>query len=201
MQQTAGANEVALRPYVKTHKSVEVARRQLDAGASGLTVATVAEAETVLEAGADDVRVAYPVTGRDKRERLAARQDRARLSCTVDTATGIDRASAVHAAREQPLEVLLEVGVGHGRCGVPWDDPDAAVRLARRIVDRPGLQLVGLLTHAGQAYDAPRDDESPSAALRRVARHERDRMLSVAAHLAEADVPGVVPNDFEITDP
>jgi D-serine deaminase-like pyridoxal phosphate-dependent protein len=85
MQETAVANDVALRPHVKTHKSVALARRQTERGADGFSVATVDEAETFIQAGADDVRVAYPVTGREKHERLAAQQDRARLSCTVDT--------------------------------------------------------------------------------------------------------------------
>lgn len=199
MQDTAEENDVALRPHVKTHKCVGIARRQRAQGASGLTVATVEEAEAFVEAGADDVRVAYPVTGRDKHERLAAWADRARLSCTVDTAAGVDQAGAVHADRERPLEVLMEVDVGHGRCGVPWTDADATVALARRVVDRSGLRLVGILTHAGQAYDGPTDGESPGSALQRVARHERDRMLAVAARLADANVPGVVPGDFEIS--
>jgi len=199
MQQRADTNDVALRPHVKTHKSVALAREQIARGASGLTVATVAEAETFIDAGADDVRIAFPVTGRDKHERLAAHGDQTRLSCTVDTAAGIDQASAVHAAHERPLDVLMEVDVGHGRCGVPWHTPNAAVELARRIVDRPGLRFVGLLTHAGQAYDGPDEGESPADALQRVARHERDRMLSLAAHLAEADVPGVRPGTFEIS--
>jgi D-serine deaminase-like pyridoxal phosphate-dependent protein len=199
MQQRADANDVALRPHVKTHKSVALARKQITRGASGLTVATVAEAEAFIEAGADDVRIAFPVTGRDKHERLATLQNQARVSCTVDTAAGVDQASAIHAAHDAPLDVLLEVDVGHGRCGVPWNAPDAAAELARRILDRPGLRLVGLLTHAGQAYDGPRDGESPTAALERVALHERDRMLSLAAHLAEVDVPGVQPETFEIS--
>jgi D-serine deaminase-like pyridoxal phosphate-dependent protein len=199
MQERADANDVALRPHVKTHKSVALAGRQRKRGAAGLTVATVDEATAFMAAGAEDVRVAYPVTGRDKHERLAAQRDRARLSCTVDTAAGAEQAAAVHAAHDRPLDVLVEIDVGHGRCGVPWTDPTAAERLARRVVDLPGLRLAGLLTHAGQAYDGPSDNESEEAALRRVARQERDRMLGVATHLAEAGVPGVAPGDFEIS--
>ena len=70
MQKKADTNDVALRPHVKTHKSVAIARRQQQRGAEGLTVATVAEAETFVDAGFEDVRAAYPVTGRDKHERL-----------------------------------------------------------------------------------------------------------------------------------
>jgi D-serine deaminase-like pyridoxal phosphate-dependent protein len=199
MQATADENDVALRPHVKTHKSVDLARRQRAAGAAGLTVATVAEAEAFVTAGAEDVRVAYPVAGRDKHERLAALAERARLSCTVDTVAGAEQASAVHARRDAPLDVLVEVDVGHGRCGVRWDAPDAAVRLARRVAALPGLRLTGLLTHAGQAYDGPRAGETPAGALRRHARHERDRLLSTAAALHDARVPGVAPGAFEVS--
>jgi len=199
MQDLADTNDVALRPHIKTHKSVALAQRQKTRGAAGFTVATVAEAETLIEADADDVRIAYPVTGRDKHERLAAQRDRARLSCTVDTAAGAEQASAVHAAHGSALDVLMEVDVGHGRCGVTWTDVDAATRLAHRIVDLPGLRLVGILTHAGQAYDGPADDEAEGAALRRAARNERDRMLSIAAHLADGGVSGVEPGRFAIS--
>ena len=113
MQETADANDVTLRPHVKTHKSVDLARRQRERGAAGLPVATVEEAAAFVEAGAEDVRVAYPVTGRDKHEQLAALRDRARLSCTVDTAAGAEQAAAVHSMHERPLDVLMEVDVVH----------------------------------------------------------------------------------------
>ncbi|PQJ35593.1 metal-activated pyridoxal enzyme [Salinibacter sp. 10B] len=199
MQERACVNEVALRPHIKTHKSVPLARRQRTEGAIGVTAATVKEAATFVKAGADDVRIAFPVTGPDKHEQLAVLQQSARLSCTVDSAVGAEQVSAVHAARGRPLDVLLEVDVGHGRCGVRWDEPEAAVRLARRILDLPGVRLTGILTHAGQAYDGPSGSESEAEALRRAARHERDRMLRVAAHLADANVPGGESETFEIS--
>jgi D-serine deaminase-like pyridoxal phosphate-dependent protein len=199
MQERADAQTVALRPHAKTHKCVAIARRQRAQGAAGLTVATVAEAEAFVAAGASDVCVAFPVAGRDQHERLAALEDRAQLSCTVDTVAGAEQASAVHTRHDAPLNVLMEVDVGHGRCGVPWNAPEMAISLARRVAALPGLRLTGILTHAGQAYDGPRDGERPAEALRRVAQHERDRMLAVATRLAEADVPGVVPDDFTIS--
>jgi len=199
MQKKADTNDVALRPHVKTHKSVAIARRQQQRGAEGLTVATVAEAETFVDAGFEDVRAAYPVTGRDKHERLQALRDEATISFTVDTVAGAEQASAVYADADDPVEVLMEVDVGHGRCGVHWSDKEAAATLAQRITSLPGLQLAGLLTHAGQAYDGPSDGETEEEALRRVARHERDRMLSVASALAEADVLDVTPDRFEIS--
>ena len=198
MQARADANAVALRPHAKTHKSVALAQKQQDRGAEGLTVATVHEAETFVAAGIEDVRVAFPVTGRDKHERLRVLRDDATISFTVDTVTGAEQAAAVY-AEDDPVDVLMEVDVGHGRCGVPWNHDEAAVHLARRITDLPELRLAGLLTHAGQAYDGPTGNETTAGALQRVARHERDRMLRMAARLAHADVPGVEPGAFEIS--
>jgi len=198
MQTRADANGVTLRPHAKTHKSVALARRQQERGAEGLTVATVREAETFVESGIEDVRVAFPVTGRDKHERLQVLRDEARLSFTVDTVAGAEQAAAVY-PEDDPIDVVMEVDVGHGRCGVPWDHGEAAVHLARRLADLPGLRLTGLLTHAGQAYDGPAGDETEEDALRRVAQDERDRMLHVAARLTHADVPGVEPGNFEIS--
>mgnify|MGYP006283481153 CR=1 FL=1 len=199
MQAKADANDVALRPHIKTHKSVALAQRQHTRGAAGLTVATVPEAETFVDAGFDDVRVAYPVTGRAKHERLRALRDDAHISFTVDTETGAKQASAVYADASAPVDVLMEVNVGHGRCGVHWKDEAGAVALARRITELPGLRLRGLLTHAGQAYDGPSGSETDAEALQRAARHERDRMLRVATTLHDADVPGVEPATFEIS--
>ena len=199
MQEKANANDVTLRPHVKTHKSVALARRQRERGAEGLTVATVKEAETFVEAGFGDVRVAYPVTGREKHERLQALRDEATISFTVDTPVGAEQASAVYAKADAPVDVLMEVDVGHGRCGVHWSDDEAAVTLAQHVASLPGLRLAGILTHAGQAYNGPSENETEREALRRVSRHERDRMLSVASTLAEADGVTVTPSDFDIS--
>ena len=199
MQEKATGNDARLRPHTKTHKSIAIARRQVEQGASGITVAKVGEAETFVDAGFDDVRLAYPVVGADKHERLLALMDRARISFCVDTRAGAEAASAFYDARDETAEVLMEIDVGHGRCGVPWDAADEAVALAQHITARPGLRLTGILTHAGQAYHGPRDGKSPEAALQRIAAHERDRMLDIAAQLHTADVPGVTPDGFTIS--
>ena len=201
MQSLADATDVTLRPHAKTHKSVALARRQQERGAEGLTVATVREAETFVEAGIEDVRVAFPVTGRDKHARLQSLRDDADLSFTVDTAAGAEQAAAVY-PEDDPIDVVMEVDVGHGRCGVPWDHGEAAIHLARRIAELPSLRLAGILTHAGQAYDGPTGDETEDEALRRVAQAERDRMLHVAARLAHSrqlSGPGVEPGTFDVS--
>lgn len=199
MQEKAAAHAVRLRPHTKTHKSIAIAQQQAEQGAQGITVAKVGEAETFVEAGFDDVRLAYPVVGTDKHERLLALMDRARISFCLDTHAGANAASAVYDAHGQTTEVLMEIDVGHGRCGVPWDAADEAVALAQRVTKLPGLQLAGILTHAGHAYHGPHEGESPEDALRRVAAAERDRMLHVAKQLHTAEVPGATPEAFTIS--
>ncbi|MDX1531976.1 MAG: alanine racemase, partial [Rhodothermales bacterium] len=187
MQEKAERNGVALRPHIKTHKSVALARRQRDLGARGVTVAKPAEAEVFAAAGFEDVRIAYVVVGAAKWKRLLRLMDRGtRVSFCVDTLEGARAASAFFAAQGAAAEVLLEVDTGHGRCGVRWDHPDAPA-LVRRLRDLPGLRLVGLLTHGGQAYRGPQAGETEAAALERAMREERDRLLDLAVRLHEAD--------------
>jgi len=190
---------VVLRPHGKTHKSPALARRQIDRGAIGLTVATLPEAEAFAEAGVDDIRIAYPVIGEERYERLLAVAETATVSFTVDTEAGIRQASRFFDDAGATVDVLLEIDVGHGRCGVPWDAEEETIRLAETITDAPGLDLAGILTHAGQAYHGPHNGESKTEALRRAGREERERMLEVAARLDAAGVEGVNPDAFEIS--
>ena len=185
MQARAEAMDVALRPHAKTHKSPEIARLQTERGARGLTVATVDEAEAFAEAGFDDLRIATPVVGPTKLERLAALADGGtRVSFTVDSVAGARLAAEAFSGRA-PAEVLIEVDTGHGRCGVDWDDEAAALALAEAVRQR-GLRLVGLLSHGGHAYGGPAEGEAQADALRRVMDAERDRVLAVAARLGAA---------------
>ncbi len=126
MQARCRAWGVGLRPHAKTHKMVEVARMQLDAGAVGITVAKAGEAEVL---PGDDVLVAYPVLP-PKVERLAAlRRGGRRVTVVVD--------SVEAAAGVGDLETLVEVDVGVGRCGV--QSPEACVTVARACAAFRGL--------------------------------------------------------------
>ena len=75
---------LANRPHIKTHKSVEIARRQLALGAHGITCQKLGEAEVMVDAGITDVLVSYNVLGEGKLERLAALAERAEIAVTVD---------------------------------------------------------------------------------------------------------------------
>ncbi|MBO6574774.1 MAG: alanine racemase [Rhodothermales bacterium] len=196
MQTMADAQEVALRPHTKTHKSVRIARLQREAGARGLTVAKVGEAETLVEHGFTDIRLAYPIIGEDKLGRVQRLMNQARITFCVDTLRGARLASNWFGALDRPAEVLLEVDVGYGRCGLRWDDPDS-VDVAREIASMPGVKVIGILTHAGHSYNGPDGDETAEQALRRVSREERDHMLAFASALGHAGLAD--PASFEIS--
>ena len=196
MQATADAQGVALRPHLKTHKSVEIARLQRARGARGVTVAKPEEAEAFAAAGFEDFRLAYCVVGEAKWARLYRLMERgARVSFCVDTREGAHLASAFFAEHCAVADVLIEVDTGHGRCGIEWDSPHAA-ELAETVHTLPGLRLAGLLTHGGQGYFGPTDGETEHDALVRTMREERDRILDLAARLHGA---GALDADTEIS--
>ncbi len=200
MQDKADANGVVLRPHMKTHKSVDLARKQLDYGAEGITVAKVGEAEIYAKAGFDDIRIAYIVIGEEKYARIASLMESARVSFCVDTLEGARRASAYFDERDLMAEVLIEVDCGYGRCGVGWDR-EAGVAFAREVAQMPGLHISGILTHAGDSYDGPSSpDETKEEALRSASNRERDRMIAFAARLDEEGLPAARDKkNFEIS--
>jgi len=140
---------VALRPHAKTHKSIEVARRQLAAGAAGLTVATIGEAEVFADAGIDDLFVAYPLVPRGpKVDRLRALSERCTLAVGADSVAGLQALANAVRGSSRPPAILIEVDVGGHRTGVP---PGAVGRLAEQAGDL-GLSGRGVFTHGGHSY-------------------------------------------------
>ena len=145
---------VALRPHIKTHKSVALAHLQLDAGAVGVTVGTLGEAEVMVNGGISDVFLAYPAwLDRPKSERLRALLERqeVRFSIGVDSIVGIERlagalsGAALAAGR---LRVIVEVDPRYGRTGVAPRDAGELASAAQRL----GLSVAGAFTHGGHAY-------------------------------------------------
>jgi len=169
------ARGVALRPHAKTHKSLAVGRRQLAAGAIGLTVATIGEAEVFAAGGFADLFIGYPlIASGSKVERLRRLAGSCRLSIGADSAPGLDRlASAFRGAAEKP-RVRIEIDCGGRRSGVV---PEMAGELGRRATDL-GLEVDGIFTHAGQGYADP--------ARRPAAAQEEVDGLTVAAEAFRA---------------
>ncbi len=161
---------VDLRPHAKTHKSPEIARRQLAHGAVGLTVATVGEAEIFAAHGVDDLFIAYPVWAVGPRaSRLRALAERARVRVGVDSVEGVRLLAASGAA----VTVAVEIDSGHARSGVA---PAEAAGLARAALDA-GLGVDGVFTFPGHSY-APDRRSAAAADEERALRTARDGMLA-----------------------
>jgi D-serine deaminase-like pyridoxal phosphate-dependent protein len=169
---------VRLRPHIKTHKSVAMARRQLDAGATGLCAATVTEAEVLARAGLTDITLAYPIVGTRKLGRLADVCRAADVTLVADSAAVVDGYREVASRIGRTLAVLVDVDTGMHRTGVP---PAAVVALARHIRASAGLDLGGILTHAGHAHDV-----TSQPGIEQVARREAATMGDVRADLERA---------------
>jgi D-serine deaminase-like pyridoxal phosphate-dependent protein len=170
---------VRLRPHTKTHKCPEIARMQVEAGASGITVAKLGEAEVMADAGFDDILVAYPIVGEQKLGRLRALRERARVRVSLDSVEVAEGLGTVGTASE-PLEVLIEVDTGHHRMGRPPGEPTAV--LAAEIARVAGIEVMGLLSHAGHAYRAEPGD------LEEVAAREAVDLAATAEACARAGV-------------
>jgi D-serine deaminase-like pyridoxal phosphate-dependent protein len=143
-----------LRPHIKTHKLPYWAKKQMEAGATGITCQKIGEAEVMADAGLTDIFLPYNIIGKAKLGRLLALHKRAKLSVTADSRETIDGLAATFTDPARPLSVLIECDTGMGRCGV--QTPAAALDLAKRISAAPGLKFGGLMTYpaAGKAPEA-----------------------------------------------
>lgn len=144
-QQRCDELGLANRPHVKTHKCVEIARRQVELGAVGLTCQTLGEAETMAAAGLDDVLVPTNVLGEPKLARLARLLERATVTVAADderVLPGLDQAAS---RASKQLRVLVDCDTGHGRTGVAT--PEHAEALALAVSRHEGLRFAGFLTY------------------------------------------------------
>jgi D-serine deaminase-like pyridoxal phosphate-dependent protein len=143
---------VALRPHAKTHKSLEVGRRQLAAGAAGLTVGTIGEAEVFANGGIDDLFIAYPLVPLGpKAARLRSLAGRARLRLGVDSADGVRAVAAAMGSDRGRVGLLIEIDSGGRRSGIA---PQGAGALAQE-ASALGLEVIGVFTHGGHGYAGP----------------------------------------------
>jgi D-serine deaminase-like pyridoxal phosphate-dependent protein len=143
----ARTHRVALRPHAKLHKSGAIAKLQMSAGAVGVCVQKLSEAEALSEAGVLDVFISNEVIDAAKLARLAALAGRVKLAVAVDSALSIERLAQALKAAGTMVDVFVEIDVGHGRCGVA---PTAAGALAHQVVSH-GLRFAGLQAYHGRA--------------------------------------------------
>ena len=147
MAKFARDNNVNLRPHVKTHKCPEIARMQVEAGAKGICVSKVAEAEVFVEHGFDDILIANQIIGLDKIQRLVNLNKKARVSVAVDSHKNVLDLNDSASRSNVNLEILIDVDVGLGRTGVKTTQD--VVEIADMIKNASNLKLIGIMGYEG----------------------------------------------------
>lgn len=138
-----------LRPHFKTHKCPILARKQIEAGAIGLTCAKLGEAEVLVEAGIDDILIANEIVDPVKINRLAELARQSRLIVAVDQYDNLRQISEAALRAGSLVNIVIEVDVGLRRCGVQPGNP--ALALARQAVQLGGIHFAGVLGYEGHA--------------------------------------------------
>lgn len=177
MQKIADAGGVKLRPHTKTHKIPELAKLQIEKGATGIAVAKLSEAEIMAEAGIDDIQIANIIVGDKKIERLMALKKKVKsISCNVDS---IDAARAISEKFEKCdtwLDVYIEINSGQNRSGLK--EYKDIYNLAKNIQELQGINFIGLFTHAGHAYASESKEE-----IERIGKEEAELLIEIAERL------------------
>jgi D-serine deaminase-like pyridoxal phosphate-dependent protein len=172
----AGLN---LRPHAKTHKSVEIAKRQIAAGAVGVCCAKLGEAEALTDGGVENILITSPVVGAPAVGRLVALAARSPgLMATVDHPNAVEALARTGAA----LTLLVDIDPGFHRTGVA--DLETAVALARRIADAPNLTFGGVQFYAGSLQHIENFQDRRTALIERTA-----YLAEIIAKLTEAGLP------------
>jgi D-serine deaminase-like pyridoxal phosphate-dependent protein len=155
MEAMLAGTGTTVRPHVKTHRTPELARRQLGGSAVGVTCATVGEAEAMVEAGIDDVLLANEIVDPRKIARLVALTDRARVAVAADAAEHVASLSEEATRMGATIDVLIDVDILLHRCGV--ENVNDAIELAQAIERAPNLRLRGIMGYEGRLRPAEDD--------------------------------------------
>jgi D-serine deaminase-like pyridoxal phosphate-dependent protein len=182
MQARMNALGVAFRPHVKTSKCLPVVQAQLDAGARGITVSTLKEAEQFFAAGIADVLYAVCIVPGKLAQALALRRRGCDLKLITDSVAGAEAIARFGREHGEAFEVWIEIDVDGHRSGVP---PESATLLdVGRALRDGGMRLGGVMAHAGASYEL--DDED---ALRKMAEQERRGTVRAAERLRAGGLP------------
>ena len=177
MQARMNALGVRFRPHVKTSKCVDVVRRQIAAGARGVTVSTLKEAEQFFAAGITDIFYAVGMAPHKLPQAAQLIRAGCRLRILVDNLLAAQAIAAYVQAHGVALEVLIEIDTDGHRSGIKPEAPEL-IDVARGL---PGAMLLGVMTHAGASYEL-----HDATSLRRMAEQERAGCVRAATRLREA---------------
>ena len=186
MAEFARLHKVRLRPHAKMHKSAELAKLQIEAGAVGVCAQKTAEAECLANGGVTDIFISNEVIALTKLTRVAALSNKlaaqgGRLAIAVDSVEGITRLATACEAAKACIDVFIEIDVGQRRCGVAPGAP--ALALAQQIAMHPQLRFAGLQAYHGSAQHF-RTAAERRAAIERVTQE-------VAETIALMEVAGI----------
>ncbi|NMC31547.1 MAG: hypothetical protein GYA36_03670 [Veillonellaceae bacterium] len=172
---------VKLRPHTKTHRVPALAKLQIAAGASGITVAKVGEAEVMADNGLEDIFIANEIFGKTKSNRLLAVHRKVLVAVGVDNQEQIESLAKTFNQEKRPLDLMIEIETGEDRTGVLT--AAEALSLAQKIHQTPGLRLRGIFTHEGHTYGA----QSKEECVKLFGKSQED-VLAVANYLREHDI-------------
>lgn len=168
---------VALRPHMKTGKSIDVGRIAIENNFGGITVSTLKEAEYFADHGISDITYAVSIVPQ-KFPRIAALIERGiSLTTITDQILVAEHISCLASMRGITVDMLIELDSGERRAGLLPEAPEL-VALAKRITDLPGLRLRGVMTHAGNSYQGRSVED-----IRRIAEEERLCAVNAAERL------------------
>lgn len=182
MQQRMDALGVAFRPHAKTSKCIPVVQAQIAAGARGITVSTLKEAEHFFAAGIADILYAVGMVPGKLALALALRRQGCDLKILCDSVASAEAIVACGAAHGEAFEVWIEIDSDGHRSGIRADEP--ALLQVARVLHEGGARLGGVMTHAGSSYDL----DTP-AALAAMAEQERAACVLAAQRLRAAGLP------------
>ena len=175
---------VALRPHVKTHKVPEIALQQLELGAAGVAASKASEAEVFWKAGCTDLVIAYPLIGDAKWRRAADMARTATVCVNVESEVGARGLSQAATEAGVTIGTQIEIDTGLARSGIPADDFPSIQRLARLLMELPGLDLKGVTTYRGRNFEGSASMTNESAG-----RAEGAIIVELANRLCELGLP------------
>src|SRR6185503_14909757 len=150
MSETAKRNNVRLRPHIKTHKCIEVARIQTEGQDGAITVSTLEEARAFAEYGFSDITYAVPIEKGKFGQAIGLRQSGIKLDLLTDDEDTVRSLDSAAAKADVIFDVFLKVDVGTHRVGVEPDSLDA-IEIPQQIATSGNLRFAGILTHAGHS--------------------------------------------------
>ncbi len=188
-----------VRPHVKTHRTPELARRQLGGAARGVTCATVGEAEAMVAAGIADVLIANEVVADGKLARVAALAADATVTIAVDAPEGVRALGRAATKSGTTVGVLIDVDVLLHRCGVA--SISEAVALADVVVHTNGLRLVGVMGYEGRVRVGSDDRDARLARAYKVLGDTRDALVRAGHEVRVVSAAGTSTVREAIVDP